>query len=139
MARSLVQASCQLWVWHRERSWCRTAVGTGGSWFRRHRQQQLRLRTTQWLNLRRGPKLPHGRSCCPGRPTGRNVPVPRSESAEVKGPLPLQLWASGAPCEARRPRRAAPKRAGHRLPPILSAGQGRVASQACRGSSLFHV
>eukprot|EP00969_Alexandrium_andersonii_P020655 902560-Alexandrium_andersonii.AAC.1 len=60
-------------------------------------------------------------------PAGRNVLVPRSESGTSRRPLQLQLWAPGAPCEARRTWRAAPNPRGRRLPPILNAGQGRFA------------
>eukprot|EP00969_Alexandrium_andersonii_P301199 13315716-Alexandrium_andersonii.AAC.1 len=37
------------------------------------------------------------------------VLVPRSEAAEFGDPFQLQLWVRGAPREARRPWRAAPK------------------------------
>eukprot|EP00969_Alexandrium_andersonii_P148142 6549314-Alexandrium_andersonii.AAC.1 len=66
-------------------------------------------------------------------PAGQQGEAPRARNRWKSATLSLQLWAQGAPREAQRPRRAAPKPWGRRLPPIPSAGQGRFALRTCWG------
>eukprot|EP00969_Alexandrium_andersonii_P333794 14751743-Alexandrium_andersonii.AAC.1 len=63
--------------------------------------------------------------CCgPGRPHIARRLCPMLGIGGKRGPLQLQLWAPGAPREARRPRRSTPKSQGPSFLPMSSLRQG---------------